>query len=120
MAGETVEAVALRLGLSEPTLRKYYFRELEQGPALARQVLVERMYAKAMDGSVAAARFIREELEKGEAARAAASIAAREKAAGAAPQAKAAGKVGKKEERQLAAERVQGLYAPPKPPTRPH
>ena len=65
-SGSTVEEVALRTGLSEPTLRKYYFRELDEGRVLARQMVVEAMYQKALAGNAGAARFIREEFERGE------------------------------------------------------
>jgi hypothetical protein len=43
-----IEAIAAQVGLSEPTLRKYYLRELEKGPDLARGRVIEAMYAKAM------------------------------------------------------------------------
>lgn len=65
--GATVEAIAGRLGLSEPTLRKYYFRELRSGAEIARQVLIEAMWNKALGGNVSAANFIRQELARGEA-----------------------------------------------------
>lgn len=67
--GSTDEQIALRIGLSVPTLKKYYFRELESGADLARQVLVETMWGKALDGNVSAAKFIRDELPKGAAAK---------------------------------------------------
>lgn len=66
--GLTVEQIATRSGISEPTLRKYYFRELENAAALARSVLTEAMYDKAKAGVVGAARFLREEFERGEVA----------------------------------------------------
>lgn len=66
--GSTESAIALRVGLSLPTLKKYYFRELSEAQGLARQVLIETMWAKALAGNVAAARFIREEFPKGDAA----------------------------------------------------
>ncbi len=59
-AGLTVEEVATRLVLSEPTLRKYYFRELDGGAKMAQAVLTEAMWKKAKEGNVSAARFIRE------------------------------------------------------------
>lgn len=65
--GSTESEIALRVGLSAPTLKKYYFRELQQAAGLARQVLIETMWAKALGGNVAAARFIREEFPKGDA-----------------------------------------------------
>lgn len=64
----SVEDIAARIGISEPTLRKYYFRELTAGPALAKALIVEAMYEKAKGGNVSAARFIREEFSKGETA----------------------------------------------------
>lgn len=65
--GSTVDQIVKRVGLSEPTLRKYYLRELDGGSDLARQVLISSMWAKALAGNVAAARFIREEFPKGDA-----------------------------------------------------
>ena len=65
--GATVEDVAAALGLSEPTLRKYYFRELSEGAQIARRVLVEAMWKKAIEGNVSAAKFIRDEFPKGDA-----------------------------------------------------
>lgn len=63
-----VEDIAARIGLSEPTLRKYYFRELTAGPALAKAVLLEAMWDKAKAGNVSAANFVRAEFEKGDTA----------------------------------------------------
>ncbi len=65
--GSTDEQVAERIGLSIPTLKKYYLRELTQGAARARQVLIERMWEKALDGSVPAAKLLREEFRAGSA-----------------------------------------------------
>lgn len=92
--GHTVEKIALRLGLSEPTLRKYYFRELEQGSNLAEAVLDEKLWDRAMAGSVPAMRLMKEALAKG---RAAVPLAP-----GARP--KAAPKLGKKEQQAVDAE----------------
>lgn len=66
--GNTPAQIALRIGLSEPTLRKYYLRELEQGGDLALAVLDEVIWKKAMSGSVSAARLMKEALTKGAAA----------------------------------------------------
>lgn len=106
-SGLTVEQIAARLVLSEPTLRKYYFRELEAGEALALAVLTESMWAKARDGNVGAARFIREQFSKGEALQAEGRVRERE----ARPAA-----TGKKAERQAAAEKVGGRFATPPAP----
>jgi hypothetical protein len=67
-AGLKETAIALRIGLSEPTLRKYYFRELAEGETLARAVLIEGLWAEAKTGKAAAARIILEEFDKGRAA----------------------------------------------------
>lgn len=66
--GHTVEQIALRLGLSVPTLRKYYFRELDQGADLAEAVLNEKLWERAMAGSVPAMRLLREAMTRGRAA----------------------------------------------------
>ena len=104
----TVEEIAARVGLSEPTLRKYYFRELEEGPTLAKAVLTEAMWKKAKAGNVSAARYIREEFSKGDAKAAEARIkdrpAVREEP------------LGKKEERLNAARQVAGRFATPSGP----
>jgi len=97
--GATVEDVAAALGLSEPTLRKYYFRELSEGAQIARRVLVEAMWKKAIEGNVSAAKFIRDEFPKGDAE--AFVNASRPAQTGAAP---LATPTGKKEAAQLAAQ----------------
>lgn len=106
-SGLTVEKIALRIGLSEPTLRKYYFRELEDGPTFAQAVLNEAMWAKALAGNVGAARYIREEFGKGEAKAADQRVSERVEREPA---------LGKKAERQAAAERVGGRFATPAAP----
>jgi AraC-like DNA-binding protein len=110
-SGLTVEKIALRVGLSEPTLRKYYLRELEDGPAFAQAVLNEAMWAKALAGNVGAARYIREEFGKGDAKAADQRVADRaDRAVGIEPV------LGKKAERQAAAGRVTGRFATPSAP----
>ncbi|MNS00523.1 hypothetical protein D3C72_317830 [compost metagenome] len=66
------------------------------------------MWRKAINGNVSAARYIREEFGKGPAKAAANRVRQREVKE--AP-------MGKKAERQAAAERVGGVYATPAPPT---
>jgi predicted transcriptional regulator len=66
--GQSAERIAALVGLSEPTLRKYYFRELDQGASLAQGVLDAAMWAKAKTGVAAAARYMRERFEAGEVA----------------------------------------------------
>lgn len=106
----TEEEIAARVGLDPKTLRKYYSRELKSGPALAKAVLMEAMWAKAKAGNVSAARFIREEFARGEVAEAEARVKDRE-----APV--AAPRLGIKAERQAAAEQVGGVFATPAAPT---
>lgn len=67
-AGLTVEQIAARSHMSEPTLRKYYLRELVDGSTLAQAALDEVIWAKAMQGNVPAAKFMRDRFAKGEAA----------------------------------------------------
>lgn len=108
-AGLTVEQIAARIGLSEPTLRKYYFRELDDGAVLAEAVLTEAMWKKAREGNVSAARFIRETFKQGDAVEADRRVSSRAR-----PVREEA--VGKKEERLQAARQVTGRFAPPAGP----
>lgn len=64
----TVEDIAVRVGLSEPTLRKYYFRELGDGPAVAKALVLEALFEKAKSGNVSAVRLMLEQFDKGETA----------------------------------------------------
>jgi hypothetical protein len=104
--GATEEEIAPSIGVSVPTLRKYYLRELTEGPALALAQLDAVMYAKAKAGNVSAAKYVRDRFKDGDASLAGARAKARafrpEAPAGAAR----AAKPGKKEERQAEAERV--------------
>ncbi|MEM9964998.1 MAG: hypothetical protein AAGC58_06595, partial [Asticcacaulis sp.] len=108
-SGFTVEQIAARLMISEPTLRKYYFRELTEGPELAKAVLIETMWKKALTGNVGAAKFIESQMEQGTAGRIARDDEKPE------PQVKAP-VIGKKEQAQRDAENVGGLFATPPPP----
>jgi len=108
--GATEEQIATRVGLSAPTLRKYYFRELNDGPALARALLLEKQFAEAMAGKTSAARYVREEFAKGEEREADRSVRNRT------PQEPREAPLGKKEERQAAAMLVEGRYATPPAP----
>lgn len=67
-ADMTVEDIAARIGLSEPTLRKYYFRELGDGPAVARALVLEALFDKAKAGNVSAARLMLAQFDKGDTA----------------------------------------------------
>lgn len=112
-SGLTVEKIALRVGLSEPTLRKYYLRELEDGPAFAQAVLNEAMWAKALAGNVGAARYIREEFGKGDAKAADQRLGERAERT---ERTERQPVLGKKAERQAAAGRVGGRFATPAAP----
>jgi len=113
--GSTQQEIAARLHTDVKTLRKYYSRELNKAPELARQALLEAMWKKALSGNAAAANFVKAELERGEARKAAAELDAR--AGGERPV--RAPKLGKKEEREDAARAVAeggGKFAPPPAP----
>lgn len=109
-AGLTVEQIAARVGLSEPTLRKYYFRELDDGATLAEAVLTEAMWKKAREGNVSAARFIRETFKQGDASEADRRVKGR------AVREPREEPLGKKEERLRAAQQVTGRFATPAGP----
>jgi predicted transcriptional regulator len=64
----SVSAIATRTGLSEPTLRKYYLRELDHGAQALRAAIVAAVFDKAREGNVPAAKLALQILEKGEAA----------------------------------------------------
>lgn len=117
--GATEEEIERRIGLSVKTIRKYYSRELEGGPQLVEALVNETMFAEMLKGKVGAARFIREQLEKGRATVAGQRL--RDRASpGAGEKAEArSAPLGKKEERLAAAERVAeggGRFAPGAPP----
>lgn len=114
-SGATVEEIAARTVLDEKTLRKYYSRELDKGPALARDVLVEKLWAKAMEGNVSAAKVVLGLLGRGEAQAAKEALDRRGHPATAERQSRPE-KLGKKEEAQQAAERIGGKYLPPSSP----
>jgi len=108
-SNRTIEEIALRLNLDPKTLTKYYSRELDEGPALAKSLLNEAMWEKAKAGNVGAARYLREEFAKGQAER----IARPDRPVAVAPKEE---KLGKKEQRRLDAEQVGGRFATPAPP----
>jgi hypothetical protein len=91
-----VEMIATRVGLSEPTLRKYYFRELDKGADLAKAVIIETLFEKGKGGNITAARAFLQHAEKSDTT----PRPSRGKR-GAAP---AEPKLGKKEEANLAAQ----------------
>ena len=99
--GMSNEAIAAALGISEPTLTKYFSSDIEVGAAKVTAEIMMARYNSAKAGNVAAQNKVLE---------LAGAVRAQEKRAPAEP------KPGKKEERQAAAERVKGKFAPPEPP----
>lgn len=91
----TQELIAIRTGLSEPTLRKYYFRELDHGAKIIRAEVLAAQIAKAKTGNTPAAKLVLEILARGE------NADFIKEARAPAPR---AAKVGKKEEAQQAAQ----------------
>jgi hypothetical protein len=94
-AGASDEEIALQIGLSVPTLKKYYFRELQHGVSLARNQMLRKLYEKGIAGNVSAMKAYLAETAKG----AASEFERQQKQ----PRAAA---VGKKQARQLAAAEV--------------
>ncbi|HTV69316.1 MAG TPA: hypothetical protein VMF90_12335 [Rhizobiaceae bacterium] len=99
--GMSNEAIGVALGISEPTLTKYFSSDIEVGAAKVTAEIMMARYNSAKGGNVAAQNKVLE---------LAGAVRAQEKRAPAEP------KPGKKEERQAAAERVSGKFAPPEPP----
>lgn len=100
-----------------PTLRKYYLRELTEGPALAQALVDRTMYRKAMTGNVSAAKYVRDRFKDGDASLAAQRMKAKAEAA-TTSDAPPAEKLGKKAERLAVAEGLasEGKFAPPPAP----
>ena len=110
----SLEKIAAALNCTPPTLRKHYFRELRfkaEARARTEAKLIGALMKEAEAGNVSAIdkyfkRFDRHDLHK-------------QSDQIASPQpsrAKAEPKLGKKEERRLAAENAAGIYAPPAAP----
>jgi hypothetical protein len=106
--------IAASLGITKPTLKKHYFRELkvkEEARARLEAELVVGMAAKALGGDVPAYREVRRVLDKADVGAAHASFQSPRT-----PGAKSE-KLGKKAERQAAAAQVDGKFAPGAPPS---
>lgn len=121
--GATQEEIADAVGHSVPTLTKYYLRELDEGPALAKAVVIQALWRKAVEGgNVSAMKAMLAQFDKGDALLADGRVRARGGNGGggsSAPPAAAEPRLGKKAERQAAAERVVetgGRYATPAAP----
>lgn len=100
--GLTHGAIALRLGISGPTLRKHCSKELIDGADLARAELFEMMFGAADKGNVAAMKALRE-LQSAAGARDSIMREAEKPSEAPAPRPE---KLGKKEERLRAAEKA--------------
>lgn len=115
--GWSVEKIAASIGITRPTLKKHYFRELkvrDEARARLEGELVVGMAAKALAGDVPAYREVRKAIEKADLVEADQVYRPTGRAAAKVP------KLGKKEERQAAAVEVgEGVYAPGAPPPRP-
>ncbi|WP_336801466.1 hypothetical protein [Kaistia sp. MMO-174] len=113
-AGYTNKQVAATLGLTVPTLRKHYLHLLKQ-----KDLMLDRMRTKlrvsqikqGLGGNATALNAALATLDKIQAENAEKKVAKRSSDAVERPK-----RLGKKEERQIAAENVGGKYAPPAAP----
>ena len=110
------EKIAAALGITKPTLRKHYFRQLkvrDEARARLESAMVYSLATKAVTGDVPAYREVSRAMEK-------ADMKREHQAFQATPVAESRpGRLGKKEERQAAAEEVvAGKFAPGAPPAR--
>jgi transcriptional regulator with XRE-family HTH domain len=67
-SGMTQEEIAKAIGITVPTLRKYFFQELQDGEVRTRADIIAAMAEKALKGSVPAARLVLGLLDQGKAA----------------------------------------------------
>lgn len=102
--GESENTIARALGVDVATLRKHFAEELESGHANRRREVIGYLFEAAASKNVAAIKKLE---EMGRLAAASDAVKHREKPAQ---------KLGKKEERKLAAENVGGKFATPQPP----
>jgi predicted RNA-binding Zn ribbon-like protein len=105
--GESENTIARALSIDPDTLRKHFVDELADGHAQRRKEVIGLLFQSARNGNVSAQKKLE---EMGRAAGAAEAVKAREPKA---PQ------LGKKDERQAAAQAVaagQSKFAPPAPP----
>jgi hypothetical protein len=105
--GMSHEAIATAIGVTLPTLAKHFQLELDCGTAKVRADLLMAQYRSAMGGNVSAQTKMLE---------AVGASAADEKMKEIEEQHVKAVKLGKKEEQQIAAENVDGMFAPPSGP----
>ena len=106
--GWSQERIARQIGVDVGTLNKHFAGELEHGADIKRELLLEWAEKAAKKGNATLIKWLH---ERQTASSAADQLKSRESA----PEPKAP-KLGKKEERQKAAEQVGGKFAPPPPP----
>lgn len=99
--GMSNEAIAEAVGISEPTLTKHFSSDLEIGAAKVTADVLMARYRSAIGGNVSAQNKMLEQVG---------AVRAQEKRSPATP------KLGKKEERQIAARNVGGRFATRQPP----
>lgn len=97
-------AICKVMGISDPTLQKYFADELAGGAARKRAEVVAMLYKSARGGNVSAQKKL-EEMSR-------VTVASEAVNAPEVP----AEKLGKKEMRKQAAHAVTGVYSPPEPP----
>lgn len=114
--GMSQDEVARAIGCSTPTLVKHFPDELATGAARKRAEVIGLLYRNARAGNVSAQKQLETMTRAGAAAEA---ISRRGDAEGGAPAQATpvpAPRLGKKEQKQAAAEQVTGRFAPPNPP----
>lgn len=113
--GHEVKDVAAALCITQPTLRKHYFSEVQQRTAMQLKLKAEvlaQLFDQAKAGNVGAMKKLLEQAEKGELAALNAAVKNRPS-----EKPKKAPPVGKKQEQQAMAELVEGKFAPRAGPT---
>lgn len=115
-AGYSVKEAATAIGVSVPTLRKHYFAEVAKRESAAlrmEMVQLARLNDAAGAGKTAAEKELFKRLEKARLRALSQTVAAPGPAQPAPPKRRK----GKKEEALEAAAQVDGIYAPPRPPS---
>ena len=112
--GRDVADVALAMGLSQPTLRKHYFSEVEQRKAMLDRLEADqlaKLFDQSENGSTAATKALLDRCDDARSARFAAAVIKDRR-----PTDKPAAK-GKKEQQREAADNVAGRFAPREAPS---
>lgn len=107
--GWSNERIAAQIGIAHDTLAAAFKSEIEFGADAKRIELIEAMERAAKKGNASAGKWLHDRFA---AAGAAQQLVNRERPA----EGPKAEKLGKREERQQAAEKVRGKFAPPAPP----